>query len=399
MIITCPKCNHQIEVSDTLSDQLKADLTTQLTRQHQAETKRLEQQLTQLKIKQAQVDQEVAKRVATEVKSAQLKIAQQATESQAKQLQDLQEQLAAKNKQLSQAEKHEQQLRKKARELEEKEQRQELEIARKLDVERKKLVDQQRQLWEEEQHLKAKEKDHQIEQMRKTISDLKRQSEQGSMQVQGDAQENDLKNILTSLFPVDHITDVPTGMRGADLVQTVQTSTGQPAGVIVWESKNTKQWSTNWLSKLKQDQGKVEADIAVIVSQVLPEEIKSFGRQQGIWITGYRYVGALAAVLRSQLLELAKVKTSLAHQDEHLHQLHQYLMSSQFKNRVENMASAFTQMQQDLETEKRSLQRIWSKREKELQRLMLNTSSLYGDLQGILGAGMPKVEQLELPVE
>jgi hypothetical protein len=54
-------------------------------------------------------------------------------------------------------------------------------------------------------------------------------------------------------------------------------------------------------------------------------------------------------------------------------------------------------MKQDLEAEKRSLQRSWSKREKELERVIMSTSSLYGDLQGIIGGSLPTIQQLELP--
>jgi len=241
------------------------------------------------------------------------------------------------------------------------------------------------------------EKDKQLDQLRRSLEDAKRKSEQGSMQIQGDVQEEDLKLMLRSHFPVDMIEDVPTGIRGADLVQTVNTSFGNKAGVILWESKNTKAWSAEWIKKLKDDQALAKADVCILISQVLPEGVKDFALQGGVWVCSYEMAFSVASFLRVHLTQLSQVKQSLIGKDEKMELLYTYLSGSEFRNRVETIVGAFTSMQSDLETEKRAMQRIWKKREKEIERVVMSTSGMYGDLQGIVGASLPTIRALELP--
>ena len=270
-------------------------------------------------------------------------------------------------------------------------------MARKMDEERKKIIEETKKQESEQQRLKLQEKDKQLEIMRKQIDDLKRKAEQGSMQIQGEVQEDELKDILTLTFVKDEITDVPQGVNGADLIQKINGAIGQPTGTIIWESKNTKAFSDTWISKLKQDQGLVKAEVAILVSRVLPDDIEGFGLRNGIWVVGYTHVIPLASALRLHISEMYTVKQSLIGRDEKMAVLYQYLSGAQFKNRIENIVMAFMNMKQDLESEKRSFQRIWNKREKELEKVVMSTSSLYGDLQGIIGGSLPKIEQLELP--
>ena len=381
--ITCPDCGAQIPLTKALSEQVEHKLKHQLEKQKaEFEVKlkeKFELQISAEKKKMWQLAQE------------------KATEKQQKELFDLQEQLKENSKRLEESEKNELTLRKKARELEEKEKNIELEMARKMDEERKKIIEETKKQESEQQRLKLQEKDKQLEIMRKQIDDLKRKAEQGSMQIQGEVQEDELKDILTLTFVKDEITDVPQGVNGADLIQKINGAIGQPTGTIIWESKNTKAFSDTWISKLKQDQGLVKAEVAILVSRVLPDDIEGFGLRNGIWVVGYTHVIPLASALRLHISEMYTVKQSLVGRDEKMAVLYQYLSGAQFKNRIENIVMAFMNMKQDLESEKRSFQRIWNKREKELEKVVMSTSSLYGDLQGIIGGSLPKIEQLELP--
>ncbi|MBU0974246.1 DUF2130 domain-containing protein, partial [Patescibacteria group bacterium] len=186
------------------------------------------------------------------------------------------------------------------------------------------------------------------------------------------------------------------GAKGADLVQRINAKMGTNAGTIIWESKNTKAFSESWISKLKSDQGLVKADIAILVTQVLPKGVKGFGLVNGVWVVSYAHIIPLVNALRIQLIEVAKVKLSLVGRDEKMGLLYKYLSGPQFKNRVENIVMAFVNMKADLDTEKRSFNRIWSKREKEIEKVIMSTSNMYGDLQGIIGGSLPEIKQLEL---
>lgn len=377
--IVCPHCNTSIPLGEALA-------------QH---TKKLESDLVKkLEAQQSAVFEE---KLATEKKRLWAVAQQKALEKQQRQLSDLENQVKESKAQLAEAEKQELELRKKSRELEEKQRKQELELARKLDEERQKIADSARKVEAESQQLKLQEKDKQLELLKKTIEDLRRQSEQGSMQLQGEAQEDDLKQRLQEAFPHDKIEDVATGARGADLVQVVNGRRGRSDGTILWESKNTKAFSNSWLSKLKADQGSVQADVAVLVSQALPEGVRSFAQKSGIWIVGYPLALSLAQSLRFHLVELSKVRSSLEGQGDNAELLLQYFSSPQFKNRIENLVLTFVSMKADLETEKRSFQRIWSKREKELEKMISTTAYFYGDLQGIVGGALPSIPQLDLP--
>jgi hypothetical protein len=310
---------------------------------------------------------------------------------------ELQEELKRNSKKLEESEKNELELRKKARFLEEKEKNIELEMARKMDKERKEIVNQTKKQEEEQYRLKVQEKDKQMEILNKTISELKRKSEQGSQQIQGEVQEDDLKNLLSTTFVSDEISDVPTGAKGADLLQIVNGKMGANSGKIIWESKNTKAFSDSWISKLKNDQGLVSADIAILITRVLPEDISSFGLKKGVWIVGYKHVIPLVSILRLHLIEIGKTRQSLVGRDEKMDMLYDYLSGPQFKNRIENIVMAFVSMKADLDTERRSLNRIWNKREKEIEKVIMSTSNMYGDLQGIIGTSLPHIDNLSLP--
>ncbi len=383
--ITCPNCGQQIPLTQALSQEVEHKLKDKLEQQK--------------KEYGTQLEAEKKKLWAVAQKHAQEKVEKESSELQKKkdkELAELQEQLKENSKKLEESEKHELELRKKTRELEEKEKKIELEMARKLDEEREKIVADTKKQEAESQRLKLQEKDKQLEQMREQIGDLKRKAEQGSMQIQGEVQENDLRELLANTFVTDEISDVATGAKGADLVQKVNARVGNHSGTIIWESKNTKAFSEGWISKLKSDQGLVKADIAILVTQVLPEDIKGFGLKNGVWVVSYAHIIPLVNALRIQLVEVAKVKQSLVGRDEKMDMLYKYLSGAQFKNRVENIVMAFVNMKQDLETEKRSFTRIWAKREKEIEKVILSTSNMYGDLQGIIGGSLPGIEQLEL---
>lgn len=375
--VTCPHCHQEIPLTQALTAQLSTHIRADLEQDHQRQIKQLEEQLERDKKRWWAVAQAKAE------------------EKQGKQLKDLLAQVKEKEQQLKAADDMELALRKKTRQLEEQAQKQKLEMERQLDLERAKIRAEAKQQESEVQQNKLKEKDKQIEIMKKTIEDLKRQSEQGSMQIQGEVGEDALKDVLMSNFPRDLIEDVPTGIQGADLMQRINAQIGPAIATILWESKNTKAFTDSWLPKLKQDQESTKADLAILVSSVLPKDFPHFGIKAGVWVVDPKFVVPLATAMRLHLTEVAKVKMSLQGKDAKMDLLHQYLTGNEFRNRIENIVLTFMQMKEDLDAEKRSFVRIWSKREKQLEKVMLSTSGVYGDLQGIIGGALPQIEQLE----
>jgi len=204
-----------------------------------------------------------------------------------------------------------------------------------MQEEKKRMEENLKKEFSDEHRLKIAEKDKQMEQLKKSLEDAQRRAEQGSMQIQGDVKENDLRDMLKKEFLADIIEDVPTGIRGADIIQTVRNNLGQKAGVVIWEVKNTKSWTEGLVQKLKDDQASIGADIAVLVSRVLPEGVEKYELRNGVWVVGYEFALSLITLLRFHILEIGMVKSSLEGKDEKMNMLYEYLSSAQFKNKIE----------------------------------------------------------------
>lgn len=403
-LISCPHCHHQFSITSTITAQIRE----QLEKDHHKKELELEQQTArklqellekEKKIKEqaASIEQQVKDQTEKE-KSKLWAIAQveagKKFENKLKSSEEEKEKIAL---QLKVAEENELKLIQKKKELEERERRLEIEKARQIEEERQKITQEARKVSDEEHRLKFLEKEKQLEMMRTQIEELRRKSEQGSMQIQGEVQEEDLKTLLQNNFPVDQVHDVEKGVRGADLIQIVRNQNGQQCGVIVWESKNTKEWKDEWVKKLRDDQHLVKGDICVLVTKVLPKGMEKFALIQGVWVVHSSVVLLLTSALRTQLIQVHSLKLSNVGKEEKMEVLYHYLSGSQFKSRVENIVNAFLTMQDQLQSEKRAMNTIWNRREKEIQRIVDQTTGMYGDLQGIIGSSLPTVQSLELP--
>lgn len=405
-MIACPHCGKAVALTTALRHELEKDFAQQFAKQEAQLQSAIKQREAALQQKEAVLQQQIAQRE-TELKEAvarqlerekaqlETKLKAEAAALQAKEVQDLTARLQEKEAQLKKADALELALRRKQRELEERERRQEIELARRLDTMRQAIVEQTVKQSEEMAQLKIQEKDKQLEQLKKTIQELRQQSEQASMQVQGDAAETSLKERLQAACPYDRISDVVTGQLGADLIQSVMNGE-RHLGTIIWEAKRTKGFSEQWVSKLKRDQTEVKADLAVLVTAALPKEISSFAERNGVWICSVEFAIPLALVLRAQLILLAKAQLATQDRSTKSQQLYHYISSSEFRNRIEHLVVTFVDMQRDLDRESRALAVALKRRRKQLESLVYGTAGMYGDLQGIIGGALPKIEQLEL---
>ena len=205
----------------------------------------------------------------------------------------------------------------------------------------------------------------------------------------------ELENILRREFPYDEIKEVPKGVKGADVLQIVKNNNGKVCGTIIWESKRTKAWSEGWVLKLKEDQRQLKADLAVIISQVLPGEIRNISLHNGVWISNFESMIGLALALRGNLIELAGVKSSLVGKQDKKEILWNYLTSVDFRQRVEAIYDAYSQMLNDLKKEKDWFTKKWAKQEKNITRVADNILGMHGDLEGIVGKSLPEIKELQ----
>jgi len=366
--ITCPNCGQVIELTEAFTHQVEEKLRAEFNKRFFAQKAELEQ-----------------------------KIRKEAEDRLALELKDLRLQNEEKDRKLREMQEQELLLRKRQRDLEDRERQLQLELERKLTEERTRIWNDAAAKLAEEHRLKDAEKDRQINEMLRQIEELKRRAEQGSQQAQGETLEVELENLLRATFRTDDIQPVPKGVRGADVIQHVRTALGNFCGTILWESKRTKHWSDGWIQKLKDDQREMKANVAVIVSAVLPKEIKHIGNIDGVWVCDFAAAEGLALALRGGLVELARTRASLAGKGEKMELVYNYLASQDFRQRVEAIVESYAALTEDLENEKRAMERIWAKREQQLKRGVKNMAGLYGDLQGIIGSALPPVPKLELP--
>ncbi len=377
--IICPHCNTKILLSKALTGQIEE----KLRKSYEAEAKK----------RVREIESDYKQKFVAERRRAEKK----AKESLAVELAELRQQVAEKSDALEEAQKQELDLRKRQRDLEKKEKTMELEITRAVDEERRKVEEEVTTRLAEENRTKELEKDKQLADLRRQIEDLKHKADQGSQQTQGEAIEVELEEILRANFPYDQIEPVAKGVKGADIVQRVQNSSGQYCGTIIWESKNTKAWSDGWIDKLKDDQRALRAEIAVLATVVLPKGVTHFANVEGVWVTDFSTVIGVASALRANLSQVAMARLAAEGKNEKMEMLYSYLSGTEFKQRVEALVESFVVMKDDLDREKRAMETSWSKREKQIQKVIHNVAGMYGDMQGIVGATLPKIEYLELP--
>jgi hypothetical protein len=402
-IIKCPKCGDQIEVTEVLSAQLRIQLRHEFEGEFRGREsdvgKReaaLKAQKDALAVERTAIDTEIASRLTTERAKLATEAAAKARESVSLEMIDMQTQLGETRTKLEEAQQTELKLRKERRELEEQKKSLELEVTRQVDAQLDTIREKTKHEANEEFRLKEAEYKKKEQDLCEQIDVLKRKSEQGSQQLQGEVLELDLEAILRREFAVDEIVPVPKGVHGGDVVHVVRDSSGTDCGTILWESKRTKVWSDKWLPKLRDDQRNAKAHIAIVVSDELPKVVTTFGYIDEVWVTNRACCIGLAIALRSGMLQLAAARRSLQGQQGKMELLYNYLSSSQFRNRVSAIVEAFTTLREDLEDEKRAMNRLWAKREKQIDRARDQTAGMYGDLQGIIGGSLQVIEPLEL---
>ena len=412
--ILCPNCKTEIRLTESLAAPLIAATRQQYEQklqQKDAEVAEREQGIRdkekQLLEAKSTLDSQVADQVAAQLKTERARIMVEeakkaklasAAEFDAKvqELAELQEVLKVRDEKLAEAQKAQADLIRKQRELDDAKRELDLTVQKRIQEGLAATRQEAKKEAEEEQKLKVMEKENTILAMQKQIEDLKRRAEQGSQQLQGEVQELDLENLLRGKFPFDSIEPVAKGEFGGDVIQKVVGQAGQPCGAILWESKRTKNWSDGWLAKLRDDQRAAKAEISILVSQVLPKGVETFGAIDGVWVTSPRAALAMATVMRHSLIQVSMARQVNEGQQTKTEMVYEYLTGPRFRHRVEAIVEAFSSMKEDLDKERKAIMKQWAKREAQIERVMGATVGMYGDLQGIAGKTLQEIEGLSL---
>jgi hypothetical protein len=402
-VIECPYCGREIALDQALSQRIRQELQQQVDAEFTEKRNQLRQAELGIEAEKRRIaeerkglEAEAAKRVSEERGKLKAEVEKELQDKASAEMTALKQQLEAQEKKITAFRETEIRLRGERTELEEAKKGLELEVVRQIDAERKRIQEEAEKKLGEQYRMKDAEKDKMIEDLRRQAEELKRKAEQGSQQLQGEVAELSLEEMLRTSFPSDSIEEVPKGIRGADVVHRVCTNTGQSCGTLIWESKRTKAWSESWIDKLKEDQREIKADIAVLVSATLPRAVNGFARINGVWVCDHSLAVCLAHALRIGLVDIAAARLSATGKSEKMELLYEYLTGPEFRQQVEGIVEAFAGMQRDLEQEKRATEKIWAKRQKQIERVIKNMGRMYGSMQGIIGQSIPEIDLLEL---
>ncbi len=412
--VICPNCNTQFEPTAAIAQSVREELSKEFNKkwlekqkereelylqrenilQQQQKDKEEQYRMRELQLQQQQ--QDLAKKLEDEKRLMEAALRQ---EMMAKvgadyehKLRLLEDDNKTKESKLNEAREKELEFMRKMQELKTKEQELELEMQRRMLAERERIEEDVKKNAEEknkvhitEFEMKLKERDKQLEDQKRMIEEMKRKSEQGSMQLQGEVQELALEDLLRSTFPFDVVGEVGKGKRGADCILTVRNGYGQECGKIIFESKRTKDFGTDWIEKLKVDMRTTGADLAVLVTQATPKDMDSFGEREGVWICNFREVRAVVAVLRDLILKVYNAKKSQDNKGDKMTLLYNYLISSEFSEQWTAVREGFMSMRISIQRERDQMEKLWKAREKQLEKVLLSTAHIKGSIEGIAG--------------
>ncbi len=413
--IKCPNCGETIDVNEILYHQLEDEfkqknLQDKKKFEEEMAKKRVEyktaidnfkQKEEQFKEQREKFDEELQKATKELLKQEKQKLQEQLKkeilQEQSQSMELLKKELDEKSNQVKElnATKIEvEMLKRKNSEIESKAKADaQIELNKQLLIEKEKI----QKTIDEQNELRFKEKDAIVEQLKKQLQEAQRKAELGSQQLQGEVQELAIEEYLQNKYPFDTIEEIKKGARGGDCIQIVNTRELPNCGKIYYESKRTKDFQKSWIEKFKADMRVKGADIGVLVSEVLPKELERMGLVDDVWICTFEEFKGLSSVLRESIIRINLAKKSQENKADKMGLLYGYLTSNEFKMQVEAIVEGFTQMQSDLDSEKRSMQRIWKQREKQIEKVLDNTIGMYGSIKGIAGNSIGNIKALELP--
>ncbi len=394
--IKCPNCNHTFPIEEVMAEEYKQDLREKMISFTKQKDEEYQKKLEVFEQQKKQQEQAFEQKLAQEKAALQASVAENLRKTISADFESRLKLLDETNKEneekLKLARHKELEFLKKEQEIKTREAEIELNIQRKLQEQREELVAQVRKqeleknsLKETEHQLRVKELEKQLDDQKKLAEEMKRKAEQGSMQLQGEVQELILEELLRSTFPFDTIEEVGKGVRGADCVHNVRNQFGQDCGRIIYESKRTKDFSIEWIEKLKKDMRSMGIDVAVIVTQTYPKGMDCFGEKDGVWICSFDEVKAVAYILRDGIIKLFSAAKSQENKGDKMHMLYDYLTSNEFSEQWKAIREGFMSMKLSIQRERDAMEKLWKAREKQLEKVLLNAAHIRGSIEGISG--------------
>lgn len=400
--IKCPNCQHEFPIGNALAKEIEDDIRTKYTGYLNAEKKKMEAEKSQLAkdAEQLKLQAENQDRVlADKLRLAKIQLEEDAVKKASSEIQlqmeMLNKELTEKSQKLKESQIKELELMQKEKLIKEREESLKLDMEKQMLERQKEIEDRVKKMEGERSDLKIKELEKKLSDQVELAETMRRKAEQGSMQLQGEVLELALEELLRAAFPFDSIEEVAKGTRGADCVQVVKNNLAQPCGKIIYESKRTKAFTQEWIEKLKNDMRAQQADIAVIVTEVLPRDMDAFGFKDGVWICRFSDVKALSYLLRDSLIKINTALVSQENKGDKMQMLYDYLTGNEFRQNIEAVMEGFLALKDGITREKVQMEKIWKEREKQLDKVLLNTTQFFGSIKGIAGNAIGDLKMLE----
>jgi len=399
LMITCPECKHEFSPDQSLRhqiDHLLQEERATLSANFVEKEKALEVLRTDLAQRESSIDQLVTEKLKSEKAKLKSELEKTVRGDFSAELDGLRRELEDKQTKLNKAKELELEMERLKRETKEREDALQLKYEKELNAERAKIESAIVEREAQRNEMKLAERDKQLNDLRKQLEEARRKAEQGSMQTQGEVQELALQELLSDLFRFDSIQEIPKGQNGADTVQVVRTQFGKECGIIAYESKRTKNFSESWISKLKDDMRIHGANHGILVTEVMPKDMSTFGLRGGVWVCTIKEVAGLAAAIRQICITEANIKATEVNRTEKIEALYNYLMSSEFKQRIEAIIESSTEMRLNIDKERKSMLAFWKKQEKAIDQMGFLVTDIVGSIDGISGNALGAIKGLEL---
>lgn len=402
LMITCPECKHEFSPDQSLKhqlDHLMQEERTVLASNFAEKEKALLQQKRELSKKETSIDQLVSEKLNAKESKLKADLEKKVRGDFSTELDGLRKELEEKQTKLNKAKELELEIERIKREAKEHDDDLKLRHEKELNVERSKIETAIVEREANRTEMKLAERDKQLNDLKKQLDEMKRKAEQGSMQTQGEVQELALEQLLTDLFKFDSIQEVPKGQNGADTIHLVRSQYGKECGIIAYESKRAKNFSESWITKLKDDMREHGASHGILVTEVMPKDMPTFGPRNGVWICTFKEVAGVAGAIRQICITEANIKATEFNRAEKIQALYNYLMSSEFKQRVEAIIEASAEMRQIIDKQRKSMLASWSKLDNSVDQMGFLVADIVGSIDGISGNALGAVRGLQLEEE
>lgn len=402
--INCPNCGHPFAVEEVLEKQVQSRLEKEfaaernsLTQTMLAKEKTLAARMEEFERKRKESNEIFQKRLDDALIQKEQELKNKIDLQNKDKLAFFQKEMNEKDVQIKKLREAEISILREKTELQRVKDEMELKVEKEMLEARQAIEEKARKEEAERQMLKMREYEKKMDDLKTQLTHAQQKAEQGSMQLQGEVLELILEEELRRLFPYDEISEVGKGIKGADVIQNVKNHLHQECGQIIYETKRTKTFSSEWIEKLKMDQRRMGAEMAVIVTEAMPKDMDNFGEIKGVWICNFKDFKGVALMLREALIRIHDVRESQVNKGDKMELLYSYLTGAEFKGNLEAIVEGFNQMQSDLDRERKAMERIWKSREKQIEKVVKNTIHMYGSIKGIAGSAVSSIQQLELP--